>query len=312
MSLSTPVAFHIFNRPQYSNQVFAAIAQAKPQTLLIVADGPRADVPEDHDLCQQARAIVHQVDWECEVLTRLADSNLGGRCCNAQGLDWVFSQVEEAIILEDDCLPHPSFFPFCQAMLAQYRHQFPVMTISGSNFLRDTLLIPQTYMFSKFFVSWGWASWRRAWQCYDFKMTGWPQYRKAQPQFFPQQALADWVTQLFDWAYRNQQVWDIPWFYSCLAQNGLTVVPKVNLISNIGTQGSHTQGNQGLNELPTFNLNLDAMIHPDSMEPNQKFEQLIYELFAANSPKPPKPFLKKLKSKLKTLLPMDQRQAWGG
>ncbi|WP_235109795.1 hypothetical protein [Acaryochloris sp. 'Moss Beach'] len=305
MPLSTPVAFHIFNRPQYSSQVFAAIAQAKPQALLIVADGPRADVPEDQKLCQQARAIVDQVDWECEVLTHFSDSNLGGRCCNAQGLDWVFSQVEEAIILEDDCLPHPSFFPFCQAMLAQYRHLSQVMTISGSNFLGDTLPIPQTYVFSKFFVSWGWASWRRAWQCYDLKMTGWPQYRQA--QFFPQPALADWVTQLFDWAYQNQQVWDIPWFYSCLAQNGLTVVPKVNLVSNIGTQGSHTQGNQGLNELPTFNLDLDAMIHPDPMVPNPLFEQLIYELFTANSPKSAQPFLKKLKSNLKKILPMDPR-----
>lgn len=307
MSLATPVAFHIFNRPQYSNQVFTAIAHAQPPTLLIIADGPRSDVPEDHGLCQQARAIVDQVDWECQVLTRFADSNLGGRRCNAQGLDWVFSQVEEAILLEDDCLPHPSFFPFCQGMLAQYRHQSQVMTISGSNFLRDTLSIPQTYVFSKFFVSWGWASWRRAWQCYDLKMTGWPQFKQTQPNFFPQQAFTDWVIQLFDWAYQNQQVWDIPWFYSCLAQNGLTVVPKVNLVSNIGTQGSHTQGNQGLNELPTFNLDLDAMIHPDPMVPNPLFEQLIYELFTSNSSKPTQPFLKKLKSKLKKVLPMNPR-----
>lgn len=307
MPFSTPVALHIFNRPQYSNQVFAAIAQAQPSTLFIVADGPRADVPEDDDLCQQARAIVDQVDWECEVFTRFAESNLGGRCCNVQGLDWVFSQVEEAIILEDDCLPHPSFFPFCQAMLAQYRHQSQVKTISGSNFLRDTLSIPQTYVFSKFFVSWGWASWRRAWQDNDLKMTGWHQFKQTQPQFFEQQALTDWVTQLFDWAYQSQQVWDIPWFYSCLVQDGLTVVPKVNLISNIGTQGSHTQGNQGLNELPTFNLNLDAMIHPDSMVPNPLFEALIYKLFTANEPQPPQPLLKKLRSKLKKLLPRDQR-----
>lgn len=302
MSLSTPVALHIFNRPQYSNQVFAAIAHAQPRKLLIVADGPRADVPEDDELCTQARAIVDQVDWDCEILTYFSASNLGGRRCNSQGLNWVFSQVEEAIILEDDCLPHPSFFPFCQALLAKYRHQNNVMTISGSNFLQDTLSTPQTYVFSKFFVSWGWASWRRAWQHFDLEMTGWPQYRQTQPQFFPQKALSDWVTQLFDWAYDSQQVWDIPWFYSCLAQDGLTAVPSVNLISNIGVQGSHTQGNQGLNNLPTFDLNIDVMLEPDGLAPHPLFEQAIYELFTTPAPKHSKLLLKKLKSKLKTLL----------
>lgn len=302
MTLTTPVAFHIFNRPQCSNRVFAAIAQAQPQKLLIVADGPRADVLEDIERCRQARAIVEQVDWECEVLTHFSDVNLGGRRCNVQGLNWVFSQVDEAIILEGDCLPHPHFFPFCQEMLEKYRHDPQLMTISGSNFLQDSLDISETYAFSKFFVFWGWASWKRAWEQYDLDMAGWPHYRQQQPTFFAQKGLSDWVIQLFDWAYDRQQVWDIPWFYSCLLRNGLTIVPKVNLIANIGVQGSHSQTDQGLNNLPTFNLELENMRHPQALLPSLKFEQAIYELFASNTPKRKKSWTKRLRSKLKKIL----------
>lgn len=304
MTFTTPVAFHIFNRPQFSNRVFAAIAQARPQKLLVIADGPRADVPDDIDLCKQARAIVEQVNWDCQVLTHFSETNLGVRRCNVQGLDWVFSEVEEAIILEDDCLPHACFFQFCHAMLERYRHDQRIMSISGSNFLLDSLSIPETYLFSRFFVFWGWASWKRAWRQYDLDMRYWPQYRQQQQisAFFAQKGLSNWLAQLFDWAYESQLAWDIPWFYSCLFNHGLSILPKVNLISNIGVQGTHAQQNQGLNHLPTFELPLDPIIHPDMIFQNQLFERAIYQKFAANTPKPKQHFVSKVKSKLKSLL----------
>jgi len=304
MTLTTPVAFHIFNRPQFSNQVFAAIAQARPQKLLIIADGPRVGVPDDIKLCKQARAIVEQVDWDCQVLTHFSETNLGVRLCNAKGLDWVFSEVEEAIVLEDDCLPNASFFQFCQSMLEQYRHDQRIMSISGSNFLLDALSIPETYTFSRFFVFWGWASWQRAWRQYNLEMTHWPQYHQQQQlsAFFAQKGLSNWLTQLFDWAYENQLAWDLPWFYSCLFNHGLTIIPEVNLISNIGVEGTHAQQNQGLNHLPTFEATLDPIIHPDMIFQNQLFEQAIYQKFAANTPTSKQHFARKMKSKLKRIL----------
>ncbi len=131
--LNTPVAFLIFNRPRTTERVFAEIARARPPKLLVVADGPRGDRAGEDALCRQTRAIIERVDWDCEVLTNFADENLGCKKRIASGIDWVFSQVPEAIILEDDCLPDPSFFRFCEDMLIRYRHDERVGMVSGGN-----------------------------------------------------------------------------------------------------------------------------------------------------------------------------------
>ena len=102
MGLATPVAFLVFNRPDTTEQVFAAIRQAQPETLLLVADGPRPDRPGETELCAKVRSIVAKVDWPCEVLTNYSNVNMGCKRRIFSGLDWVFSQVDEAIILEDD------------------------------------------------------------------------------------------------------------------------------------------------------------------------------------------------------------------
>ena len=131
--MKTPVAFLIFNRPDTTAKVFEAIRQAKPPKLLVVADGPRSDNPSEAEKCQAAREIIEQVDWECEVLTNYSDVNLGCKTRVSSGLDWVFDNVEEAIILEDDCLPHPSFFPFCEKLLDNYRDDKRIMDIRRNN-----------------------------------------------------------------------------------------------------------------------------------------------------------------------------------
>ncbi|MGB3239254.1 MAG: glycosyltransferase family 2 protein, partial [Geitlerinemataceae cyanobacterium] len=115
--LKTPVALLIFNRPDTTEKVFETIRQAKPPKLLVVADGPRSDRPGEAEKCAEARAIVDRIDWECQVFQNYSDTNLGCRYRVASGLNWVFETVEEAIILEDDCLPHPSFFRFCEELL---------------------------------------------------------------------------------------------------------------------------------------------------------------------------------------------------
>ena len=139
----------------------------------MVADGPR--FPEEREKCEQARAIIKQVDWECEVLTNFSDDNLGCKRRVSSGLNWVFSQVEEAIILEDDCVPTQSFFPFCETLLEHYRNNTRVMHIGGDNFQEGQRRTPHSYYFSKYAHVWGWATWRRAWKFYDEEMKNWPQ-----------------------------------------------------------------------------------------------------------------------------------------
>src|SRR6185295_3256318 len=130
MSLETPVAFLIFNRPDTTARVFEAIAAARPRTLLVVADGPRADRAAEAEQCRATRAIIDRVDWACEVLVNYADENLGCKRRVSSGLTWVFEQTSRAIILEDDCLPHPTFFRYCEELLDRYEDDERVMSIS--------------------------------------------------------------------------------------------------------------------------------------------------------------------------------------
>ncbi|OUC08639.1 hemolytic protein HlpA-like protein, partial [Litorilinea aerophila] len=165
--MQTPVIFLIFNRPDTTAQVFAEIAKARPRRLLVVADGPRPHRPDDVEKCSATRAVIERVDWPCEVSCDFAEENLGGRRRISSGLTWAFSQVEAAIVLEDDCLPHPTFFPFCEELLNRYCHDERIMAITGDNFQFGRSRTKYSYYFSRYFHSWGWATWRRAWQHYD-------------------------------------------------------------------------------------------------------------------------------------------------
>ncbi|MCA2504064.1 MAG: glycosyltransferase family 2 protein [Microcystis sp. M54BS1] len=247
--LTTPVAFLIFNRPDTTARVFEAIRQAKPPKLLVVADGPRADRADDIEKCKAARAIIEGVDWDCEVLTNYSDVNLGCKNRVSSGLDWVFHTVEEAIILEDDCLPHPSFFRFCQELLDYYRDDKRIMAISGDNFQLGRNRTEYSYYFSRYSHIWGWATWRRAWQYYDVKMKLWQEIRDGnwlESILGKTQAVKYW-TKIFQTYYDGKiDTWDYPWNFACWIQNGLTILPNVNLVSNIGfgEDATHTIGSK--------------------------------------------------------------------
>ena len=171
-----PVALFLFNRPDATAAVFERIRGARPKTLLLIADAPRVSRPEDVQKCLAARAVVSRIDWPCEVVTNYAETNLGCRRRLSSGLDWVFQLVPEAIVLEDDCLPDPTFFRFCEVMLDRYRDEASVMHIGGNNF-RDGPSCADGYRFSRYTFTWGWATWRRAWQHYDVHMSAWPAAR---------------------------------------------------------------------------------------------------------------------------------------
>lgn len=235
--MKTPLIFLIFNRPDTTKKVFEAIRHAKPKKLLVVADGPRSDRPEEAEKCQQTRAIIDLVDWDCEVVTNFADTNLGTKQRISSGLNWAFELVEEAIILEDDCLPDASFFPFCEELLEYYRHDDRVGMICGQNFLFGRKRTDWSYYFSRYHYSWGWATWRRAWQHFDTDMKLWPTIRDGkwlEDIFGDRQAVRYWHL-LLDATYENEiNTWDYQWMLSIWLQNYLTVVPNVNLISNVG------------------------------------------------------------------------------
>ena len=265
--LRTPVAFLIFNRPETTATVFAAIAKARPATLLVVADGPRASRHGEEELCAATRAVIDRVDWPCRVLTNFSDDNLGCRRRVSSGIDWVFSLVEEAIFLEDDCLPDPTFFPFCEQMLERYRDDPRVMHIGGTNFQGAARVSEESYYFSRHVHVWGWASWRRAWRHYDVGMSAWTWARAtgrvADILTTPLERRA--FTPLFDRVARGEiDTWDTQWTLACRVQNGLSIVPSRNLVSNIGFGGGATHtidAGHPVATMPTFPLAL-PLTHP--------------------------------------------------
>lgn len=244
--MTPAVVFLIFNRPAVTARVFEAIRQARPRQLLVVADGPRADRPGEAELCAATRRIVEAVDWPCALLTRYSEHNLGCGKRISSGIGWAFDQVEEAILLEDDCLPDPSFFPFCGEMLARYRDDDRVMLVSGDNFHGGRRRGDADYFFSRYHHIWGWASWRRAWRHYDFAMTSWPERRDAGwlNEITRDRLMQDFWRERFDAAHRGMiDTWDYQWLYAAWMQNGLSITPNVNLIGNIGigSDATHTQ-----------------------------------------------------------------------
>lgn len=218
----------------------AALKLARPAVLLVAADGP-----QDDPRCDQVRKeVMRSIDWPCQVVTRFLDERQGCRRAVSSALDWAFGQHEQLIILEDDCLPHPGFFPFCEAMLDRFKEVPEVMQVCGSN-LTGMRPAGQSYYFSRFGPIWGWASWRRAWQAYDVEMASWDEMKNSGHlrELCPEPFEAGWRREVLDAVSRCKvDTWDYQWAYAKLRCGGLSIVPAVNLVSNIGfgPEATHT------------------------------------------------------------------------
>lgn len=291
MGLKTPVAFLIFNRPDTTGQVFREIAKAKPEKLLVVADGPRKEKAGEAEKCAQARKIISSVDWDCEVLTNYSDTNLGCKRRVSSGLDWVFDTVEEAIVLEDDCLPSRSFFPFCEELLSRFRHDARVMQVSGSNYL-DTGTA-ESYFFSKYGPIWGWASWRRAWKLYDVDMKLWPMIKKNRLHHdfcFNENEIAA-REEIFDSVFNgNIDTWDYQWVFAKLVNNGLSITPQKNLVTNIGfgEDATHTTSKDDRRGLLQRHELEFPLTHPVVTVKNHELDFRYFEVFIKRQKPRPK------------------------
>ena len=238
MQIKTPISLFIFNRPNQTMRVFQAIRDIKPSTLFVIADGPRPHKKDEKIECERARSIVKLIDWPCVVRTQFSKKNLGCKTRIVSGLNWLFSQVDECIILEDDCLPHKDFFRFAEAMLEQYRHNYDVGIISGNNLIADqTTDIPDSYYFSNIPHMWGWASWKRVWQNYQVKPKNLNYdiesgaLKKMIPSYLD---YPFWEKRLIATYEGNIDTWDYQFAYMMWKHHFLSVVPKVNLVTNIG------------------------------------------------------------------------------
>jgi hypothetical protein len=226
-----PIAIFIFNRPEETKKLFEVIAAIRPKKLLVVSDGARPSKPNEKSVVEEVRAIVSKVDWPCELRRNYSDINLGCKKRVSSGLDWVFSLVEHAVILEDDCLPSIAFFSYCRVMLTMYQKNPKVFSISGTSFVKNNC--PSGHYLSDFALMWGWATWRDRWQHYQVN----PKhvYRTVLRQWWHRPlALFYWLLIYFNLTRGKIDTWDYQWILTVWRNHGLVVRPNVNLVMNIG------------------------------------------------------------------------------
>ncbi len=259
----------IFNRPDTTALVCEELAKVRPRKLLVVADGPRLDRPGEAEKCEAARAVVERIDWDCVVLKNYSDVNLGCKKRVSSGLDWVFGLVDRAIVLEDDVLPHPSFFRFCDELLERYAEDSRIGAIGGCNFQGTAGRKTESYYFSRYIHVWGWASWARAWNVYDSTMSLWETVKDRgylHGLISNPHSLNYWYN-IFQEAVEGRiDSWAYPWTFACWAHGMMSVIPSVNLVSNIGfgESATHTRNAGSFSDMPTEAMQF-PLTHPCSM-----------------------------------------------
>jgi hypothetical protein len=275
---TTPIVLIIFKRPHTTKQVFEVIKTLQPCQLFVIADGPNPEHPGEIEKCAATRAIIDRVDWKCEVYKNYSDINLGCKKRISSGLDWVFSQVEEAIILEDDCIPQLSFFRFCQELLERYRHNERVFQITGEN-THGYRCSDSSYYFSAYSFYWGWATWKRAWKYFDGSLKQWQQVRESQwlQDYLGDYPSAQYWAEIFDLTYNGFNSWGWAWTFTCFVNQGLCAVPNQNLISNVGfgEDAAHTTWEvDEIANLPTQSIDF-PLHHPTKVTVNIQAEKVI-------------------------------------
>jgi hypothetical protein len=281
---NTPILLIVFNRPDTTQRVFDVIKQQKPNNLFVAADGPRKNKPDDIIKCHAARNILNQVDWKCELKTLFRDSNMGCGKGPADGITWFFDHVEQGIILEDDCLPDQSFFPFCEELLHRFRYDNKISVISGTNPLLKWKEKKCSYVYSKIGGTWGWATWRRAWKNFDYTATLWKaaQGKERVNKTLNNKLFYSHFSQEFDTYFRCQRndVWDFQWLFSRLVHSTYSIVPCRNLISNIGFNeyATHTlKSSDPMAGLCTYKINF-PLKHTE-FKIDRLYDRIVFERF---------------------------------
>lgn len=275
-SVQSPILLIVFNRLDTALQVVEAIAKAQPARLFVAADGPRANRPGEAETVRAVReAVLARIDWPCEVRTLFRDTNMGCRDGVRTAIDWFFEQVPAGIILEDDVVPSPDFFTFCDTALTAYADDERVYMVSGTNLLGADVTF-DSYSFSSFGSIWGWASWRRAWMQYDVTMADWgPEMRRDLGRRFGRLP-ARYLSSVIDGHRRfTIDTWDTQWLYTMLRDQARAVQPRGNLICNVGVVGTHSSVEMGTHHLSYGTMRLPLFAASDSSQEDMTFLKMM-------------------------------------
>ncbi len=274
--MKSAVLFLIFNRPDTTSIAFDRIREVRPPKLYIAADGPRVNKEGEVEKCARTRDIVRNIDWDCEVKTLFRDANLGCGKGVSSAITWFFENEEEGIIIEDDIIPHPDFFNYCDEMLERYRHDDRIQLIAGRNAFYKGYDSAYSYYMSSLFHIWGWASWRRVWQTYEFdtkKLSSEEFGMKLKKRGLPHTTLKFWNRTFEIMQAGKCDTWDHQLYFNQILHDRYTIIPYVNMTENIGfnsMDATHTTSENvveaehralspyPLKHLLDFSTNLDA------------------------------------------------------
>ena len=279
--MKVPILFIVFNRIDTVKKVFERIKEIKPSKLYVAADGARSEIKNEKEKCDEVRSyILNNIDWDCEVKTLFRNENKGCKLAPASAINWFFENEEMGIILEDDCLFSPSFITFCEELLVKYRNDERVMMISGDNFQDGIKRGDGSYYFQRIAHCWGWASWARAWKLYDINMKTLPLFIEQEKlkDIFPHPSIQWYWTKNLTRTYKNilNTSWDYQWDYAMFVNNGLCIMPNVNLVQNIGISDNSTHTNfKDVNSYSVKCEELENIIHPSFVIPD--YEAELYE-----------------------------------
>jgi hypothetical protein len=281
--LNTAVLFLVFNRLDTTKKVFEAIKKAKPPRLYVAADGERASKEGEAKKVKAVRDyIMLNIDWDCKVKTLFRKENLGCKYALSGAITWFFENEEKGIILEDDCLPSQSFFWFCEELLEKYKNNDSVYLVSGDSRGPEFINMQEDYGFCKYPMIWGWASWAKVWKTYDAEIQDWPKLKKSLIQSVSTSISTHRFWEgIFEKMYHQQiDTWDYQLCYLLLKNKAKCIVPRLNLISNIGFGSDSTH---------TFNLNSKASNRkifeysfPINHQLNSNSEKLINKFYDEN------------------------------
>lgn len=236
--MNTPLLLLTWRRPNTLKQVIEAIRPVAPTNLFVASDGPNLSRDGEVDKVNATRQVIQQeIDWTCDIKLFYSDVNQGCRLGVSRAISWFFDHVEEGIILEDDCVPHPDFFVFCETLLNYYRSDTRISCISGNNFFDGKWIGDGDYFFGQIPMCWGWATWKSRWCKYDSDLQLWPIAKRLNllQSVFSDSAMCTYWAEIWDTLYLHSKPdsWAYRWALTCVVNGGLTALPKVNLVSNV-------------------------------------------------------------------------------
>jgi len=297
---NSPVLFLTFNRLDTTKKVFEVIKQVKPPKLYLASDGARVNKSGEKEVVESVRNfLLNNIDWQCEVKTLFREHNLGCGKAVSSAINWFFENEEMGIILEDDCLPSISFFRFCDELLLRYKDDQRIMHISGDNFQDGISRGDGSYYFSQISHVWGWAAWRRAWKLYDFEMkslNNFINYKIYKNVWKQNKVQKYWLKQFKNVSLGKIDTWDYQWNYCLIVNNGLSILPNINLVENIGFNSEATHTSNSKLKMPSADEITFPLTHPQFFVPDLEADTYTFNKQYQQS------LLSKIKGKLKNIL----------